>query len=197
VLAVSLFLQAVDGLNAFEAGLRVMPTALGMMLASPLAGRLIGRFGSRMLAQLGLSLCALAVLLLALTLAPSAPALVVGGELLLLGIGSGLFLPANTSSIMWGVPVHRRGVANGIRSMLQNTGTVVGTAMSLALATTLLGPDEKRAAYAGTLGRLGGGELWNFVDGCRMALYALFAVCLVALVFARSRQPSGTFPSEA
>lgn len=197
VLVVSLFLQAVDGLNAFEAGLRVMPTALGMMLASPLAGRLIGRFGSRMLAQLGLSLCALAVLLLALTLAPSAPALVVGGELLLLGIGSGLFLPANTSSIMWGVPVHRRGVANGIRSMLQNTGTVVGTAMSLALATTLLGPDEKRAAYAGTLGRLGGGELWNFVDGCRMALYALFAVCVVALVFARSRQPSGTFPSEA
>lgn len=190
VLVVSLFLQAADGLNAFEAGWRVMPTAFGMMLTSPLSGRLIARYGAPRLARLGLALCALAVLLLALTLAPSAPVLEVCGELLLLGVGSGMFLPANTASIMSGVPMRRRGVANGIRSTLQNTGTVVGTAMSLALATTLLGPREKQAAYAGTLGRLDGGDLWRFVDGCRMALYALFAVCLVALAVATPRQPS-------
>jgi MFS family permease len=192
VLIVSLFLQAADGLNAFEAGIRVMPTAIGMMLASPLAGRLLTHYGPRGLAHAGLSLCALAVLLLALTLAPSAPVVLVCGELLLLGVGSGLFLPANTTSIMQGVPVDRRGIANGIRSMLQNTGTVVGTAMSLALATTLLDPSEKQAAYAGTLGRLGVGDLPAFVDGCRMALYALFAVCLIGVFLAQLRDARGS-----
>jgi MFS family permease len=168
-----------------------MPSAVGMMIASPLSGRLIVRYGSRVLAQIGLALSAVAVLLLALTLQPSAPVLLVCGELLLLGVGTGLFLPANTSSIMWDVPTHRRGVANGIRSMLQNTGTVVGVAMSLALATTLLGADEKQAAYAGTLGQLAGDDLSLFVEGCRLALYALSALCVVAVVFAKLRPSSG------
>ena len=76
------------------------------------------------------------------------------GRMLFLGLGTGLFMPANTSAIMAGVPAHRRGVANGIRSTLQNTGTVVGTALSLALATSALPIGEKRAALETLYGLL-------------------------------------------
>src|SRR6201992_1643418 len=40
VLLIALYLQAASGANPFQAGVRVIPVAGGMMLASPLAGRL-------------------------------------------------------------------------------------------------------------------------------------------------------------
>jgi EmrB/QacA subfamily drug resistance transporter len=182
VLLASLFLQAAAGLNAFDSGLRVMPTALGMLVASPISGRLIRSGGTRTLSRVGILLSSISVLSLAVTLSPHMSALLMGAELFGLGLGTGLFMPANTSAIMAGVPAHRRGVANGIRSTLQNTGTVVGTALSLALATSALPIGEKRAAYAGTLQKVNSAELHVFVHGCQLALYVLFGLSVLGAI---------------
>ena len=58
------------------------------------------------------------------------------------GIGSGMFAAPNTSSIMSCVPAKYRGVASGMRSTFQNSGTAVSTGvffsiMIAGLASTL------------------------------------------------------------
>jgi hypothetical protein len=103
-------------------------------------------------------------------------------SLFAVGIGTGIFLPPNTSTLMATIPASARGVANGARSMLQNTGGLVGTAMALAIVTTPLDTAEKRAAYSGTLSRLPGRDLSSFADSYRVALLVLFALCVMAAV---------------
>lgn len=64
-------------------------------------------------------------------------------------LGSGTFRTPNTSSIMVSVAANRRGIANGICSMLQNTGHVTGAAPSLSIVTSPLMMDSKQAVYSG------------------------------------------------
>jgi EmrB/QacA subfamily drug resistance transporter len=179
VLLVSLFLQAAQGLDGFSAGVRVMPLALGMMIAAPVAGRLAARVPARVLSTLGALLVAAGLLALVIRLSPTSGYMFIGGALLAVGVGNGFFLPSNTSTIMASVGPQARGVANGVRSMLQNTGGLVSTAMALAIVTSPLNPIEKRAAYAGTLSRLPSRDLSDLVGGYRVALLVLFALCLV------------------
>ncbi len=115
-----------------------------------------------------------------LTVSPSISYWPMGVALFMVGAGTGAFMTPNTSSIMGSVPASTRGVANGLRSMLQNTGFVISTAMSLAIVTSRLNAAEKKAAYAGTLSRLPGGELGKYVDGYRAALLVLLALCVAA-----------------
>jgi hypothetical protein len=52
------------------------------------------------------------------------------------GIGSGMFASPNSSSIMGSVPARQRGVASGMRSTFQNSGTAlsIGVFFSLMIA---------------------------------------------------------------
>ncbi|MGH8891145.1 MAG: MFS transporter [Acidothermaceae bacterium] len=180
VLLASLFLQAVQGLDAFAAGLRVTPLAIGMMVAAPVAGRLATRIPPRILSTFGTVVVAAGLLTLALGASPTSSYLLIGSSLFAVGVGTGCFLPPNTSAIMASVGAQSRGVANGVRSMLQNSGGLTSTAMVLAIVTSPLNPAEKRAAYAGTLSQLPGHDLSAFISGYRVALLVLFALCIVA-----------------
>lgn len=195
VLLASLFFQAVQGLDAFTAGLRVAPLALGIMVASPLAGYASGRFPTRVVSTLGALTCSGGLAFLALTVEPQTSYLFVSTGLFVVGIGSGTFMTPNTSSIMASVPAHTRGVANGLRSMLQNTGFVMSTALSLAIVTAPLTQSEKRGVYSGTLSRLPSSDVVHFVDAYRTALFVLLGVCLTAvlssLLRGRAPQPDG------
>jgi EmrB/QacA subfamily drug resistance transporter len=187
VLLTSLFLQAAQGLDAFAAGLRVTPVAFGIGLASPVSGRLARRHPVRLLASAGMALAAAGLFLLATTLSADAPYPLLGVGLLAVGLGTGMFMTPNTSSIMAGAPADRRGAANGVRSMLQNTGFLVSTALTLALITSPLSAVEKRAAYAGTLSRLPGGDLQGFVGSARLTLFVLAALCLTGIAASLGR----------
>ncbi|HEX4016180.1 MAG TPA: MFS transporter, partial [Frankiaceae bacterium] len=56
VLILSLYLQAAHGWSAVRTGLVIMPTAIGMMVAAPIAARLARDFSARILASAGLAL---------------------------------------------------------------------------------------------------------------------------------------------
>lgn len=180
LLLASLFFQAAQGLSPLQAGVRVTPLAIGLMLASPVAGQLASRLPARLVATAGIAIVAGGLLLMAITVSPSITYWPMGLALFLVGVGTGTFMTPNTSSIMGSVPAATRGIANGLRSMLQNTGFVISTAMSLAIVTSPLNGAEKQAAYAGTLSRLPGGELGKYVDGYRAALLVLLALCVTA-----------------
>jgi EmrB/QacA subfamily drug resistance transporter len=189
VLLVSLYLQAADGVDPFQAGLRVIPVAAGMMIASPVAGTLAHRYSARVLSTGGLALTGLGLAALAALLRPHLPYATMAVALLVIGAGSGLFLTPNTSSIMASIPPRRRGIANGIRSMMQNSGYVVSVALSLAIITSPLATSAKKAAYAGTLSSLPGHELHDFTNGCRAALLVLAAMTVVGMVASLRRDP--------
>ena len=59
-------------------------------------------------------------------------------SLFIMGIGSGMFGAPNIVSIMNSVPGEDRGVASGMRSMLQNSGMVVSMAMFFTIVIVSL-----------------------------------------------------------
>ena len=123
------------------AGIYLLPLTVGFLIAGPVSGFLSDRFGARLFATGGLVLVALAFLgLLALPVNFHYPWF--AALLLLSGIGQGMFSAPNTSAIMGSVPATERGVASGMRSTFQNSGTAlsIGVFFSLmitGLATTL------------------------------------------------------------
>jgi MFS family permease len=127
---------------------------------------------------------------LAVVIGPRTAYPVIGVCLLAVGVGTGIFMTPNTTSIMASVSPDRRGIANGVRSMLQNTGFVVSTAMSLAIVTSPLQPVEKRSAYAGTLSTLSRSGLDAFTRGYRVAFVVLSVACLAGMVASLSRNPA-------
>lgn len=130
LLLMALYFQSARGESPFVAGLKVLPISGGVLIASPLAGVLSRWYSARLLLTGGLCLCAAGLLILAFGTAPDTQYPVIGLGLALTGLGSGFFLTPNTTSIMSTVAEDRRGVANGLRSRLQNTGVVVSTALS-------------------------------------------------------------------
>jgi MFS family permease len=117
------------------AGIFMLPLTAGFLLAGPAAGYLSDRFGARLLSTGGLLLVAASFLgLLALPVDFSYPAF--AALLVLSGIGQGVFSAPNTSAIMSSVPEHQRGVASGMRSTFQNSGTAlsIGVFFSLMVA---------------------------------------------------------------
>ncbi|MGW5460390.1 MFS transporter [Streptomyces sp. NPDC003996] len=123
------------------AGIFMLPLTLGFLVAGPLSGYLSDRFGARLFSTAGLIVVAGSFLGL-LTLPVNFGYGVFAALLLLNGLGQGMFSSPNTSSIMGSVPARYRGVASGMRSTFQNSGTAlsIGVFFSLmvsGLASTL------------------------------------------------------------
>ena len=120
------YFQGAQGNSPITAGLKLTPLALGMLLSSPLAGIYADRHGSRTLAAAGMLVSA-AGLAAMTTLEVHTPYWQSGLWLLAVGVGSGMFNSPNTAAMMGTVPAHRRGIAAGARTLLQNTGAVLST----------------------------------------------------------------------
>jgi len=117
------------------AGIYMLPLTAGFLVAGPVSGYLSDRFGARAFATGGLLLVAGAFIgLLALPVDFGYTAF--ASLLLLSGIGQGMFSAPNTSAIMSSVPPGQRGVASGMRSTFQNSGTAlsIGVFFSLMIA---------------------------------------------------------------
>jgi MFS family permease len=117
------------------AGIYMLPLTAGFLVAGPVSGYLSDRFGARAFATGGLLLVAGAFIgLLALPVDFGYTAF--ASLLLLSGIGQGMFSAPNTFAIMSSVPPGQRGVASGMRSTFQNSGTAlsIGVFFSLMIA---------------------------------------------------------------
>jgi EmrB/QacA subfamily drug resistance transporter len=108
--------------------LSILPVALG--LTAPLAGRLVGRYGARLLTGGGLALTALGLGVAAL--APDTTATLLAG-LGLAGVGIGAFTPANNATIMAAAPTGHTGVVSGMLNMTRGLGTALGVAVASTL----------------------------------------------------------------
>jgi len=98
-----------------------------------------------------------------------------------------LFLTPNTTDIMSSVPSHRRGVANGLRSMLGNMGQVLSTAVTLMIVGIGLPSRLKDVLYSGAAADLTRPDLILIIHGYRWAIAALLIATLLGLAASLSR----------
>ena len=114
------------------AGIFLLPLTAGFLVAGPVSGTLSDRMGSRGLASGGALLFGAS--LIGLMLLPvNFPYWAFALLLALNGIASGMFASPNSSSIMGSVPSSQRGVASGMRSTFQNSGTAISIGLFFSL----------------------------------------------------------------
>ncbi|HEY1641927.1 MAG TPA: MFS transporter [Streptosporangiaceae bacterium] len=117
------------------AGIFLLPLTAGLLITGPVSGRLSDRYGARGFATAGMVVFGgsfIGLMLLPADFSYWAFALLTLAN----GIGGGLFAAPNSASIMSSVPARQRGVASGMRSTYQNSGTAlsIGVFFSLMIA---------------------------------------------------------------
>jgi MFS family permease len=151
-------------------------------IMGPLSGALADRIGARIPATVGLLISAVALVFLT-GLTPTTPYLPMAFMLALLGIGGGMFFPANTSAAMNSAPPQRLGVASATLATLRQAGMVTSFALSLAVAAASLPNDIMMQLFVGTNVTLGSKVAQDFVIGMRSAFVLSIALTLVAAGF--------------
>jgi MFS family permease len=132
----TLYLQRIQGLSPLATGLIFGVPGLASVVAGMLAGRAVGRFGSRRVLVAGLTVQALATVPL-LFLGPDRAALWILIPALFIGFfGHVPAIVAYTVTATSGLPDEEQGLATGLTSMTQQVAITVGIPVLSAVAAT-------------------------------------------------------------
>ncbi len=134
------------------AGIYMVPITIGFLVSAPISGYLSDKLGARSFATGGMLVGGGSFLLLELLPANFGYPLF---ALLLLvnGIGFGLFVAPNTSSIMNAVPARQRGAASGMSATFRNSGMVLSIGLFFSLMIAGLAATLPHTLYAGLVGQ--------------------------------------------
>ncbi len=188
------YFQGPQGDDPIVAGIKLIPLAAGMLVASPIAGWWADRHGSRAPAVLGMLLTA-AGLAGMTTLQVESPFWQSAIWLGIVGVGSGVFNSPNTAAMMGSVPPHRRGIASGTRTMLQNTGAVISIALMLMIVTAVVPTKLLFSIFSGLTTGLSADRLEPFMSGMHLALWVLVAFSLMGAAVSALRGADRPAPS--
>lgn len=133
---IPLFLQIVQGLDALETGVRMLPASAGLFFAAIAGSALAKRFAPRPLVRTGILITFVAILLLLTTIESeldNAPFLIAMG---VLGIGMGLIVSQLGNVVQSAVGDDDRSEAGGLQSTAQQLGSSLGTALLGAIVIT-------------------------------------------------------------
>jgi EmrB/QacA subfamily drug resistance transporter len=175
------YFQGAQGADPITAGIELIPLALGMLIASPIAGIYSDRHGSRGLAAAGMALTGAGLAAMS-TLQVQSPYWQSALWLSIVGIGSGMFNSPNTSAMMGAVPAHRRGIAAGARTLLQNTGAVLSIALVLAVITSTIPKPTLFAIFSGLTKGLSAAKLAPFIANMHLALWILAGIAALGVL---------------
>ncbi len=178
------YFQGARGYSPVLAGLALGPLAVGLLVASPISGRLADRFGPKLFSWLGLALSTLATAGFALTLGLHTPYWQLAAWMLLGGLGSGLFNSPNSSAIMGSVPPDRRGIAAGTRTLLIIVGGVLSIIYTISVVVASVPKSVMFQVFSGLASNLPAATLDPFVSGLRVAFWTLAAIGLVGVLLA-------------
>ena len=126
---VPLFLQIVQGLDALETGIRMLPASVGLFVTALAGSALAKRFPARTLVRAGLGVVLVAVLLLLDTIEPeldNTSFLIAMG---VLGVGMGLIVSQLGNVVQSAVEDRDRSEAGGLQFTAQQLGSSLGTAL--------------------------------------------------------------------
>ncbi len=126
---IPLYLQVVQGFDAFETGLRLLPVSVTMFVTSVSASSLGRVMGPRRVVRLALVILAAAIVWLLATIDPAIDDAQFAGAMALLGVGVGLLASQLGNVVQSSVGEEERSEAGGLQFTAQNLGSALGTAL--------------------------------------------------------------------
>lgn len=135
-------------LDALTAGILLIPFSFAFVSVGPLSGYLSDKFGARGFSTGGLIVSAVALLWFA-TLPANVPYSILILPMILAGIGGGMFVAPNISSVMNATPAARRGIAAGIASTMITTGFLLSLGVAFVIMATSMPLSTLQAVFAG------------------------------------------------
>jgi EmrB/QacA subfamily drug resistance transporter len=130
------YLQYVKGYDPLEAGLRVLPNAIALMIVAPQGPKLIARFGVRATLRTGFLIAAIGFTLLA-TATKDTSDLVVIVALLCTGSGIALTVPGASQLIVGSLPLAKAGVGSAVNDVTREVGGALGIAVAGSVVATI------------------------------------------------------------
>jgi EmrB/QacA subfamily drug resistance transporter len=176
----SLYLQLILGYSPAKTGLLLIPMEIIIFIISPISGRLSDKYGARFLSSLGLLFNAASLFWFS-TLNKTSSYGAVLISLILFGLGMALFFSPNSSAVMGSVSAEKRGVANGIRMTINQTGNVISVPFSLLLMTLVM-PYSKLSQIVGGAQLASSLESDLFLQAINHACFILGIITLCAII---------------
>jgi EmrB/QacA subfamily drug resistance transporter len=133
-----LFCQSVLGIDPVHTGTLMLPFAISLLVASPLAGILSDRIGGKTLLVVGLAILAASDFLVARFHVDTQPSQLIL-PFVVMGVGMGLSMTPLTNLTLYGVPPEKAGGASGLLSTARQIGAVMGVAVFSVILQTSMG----------------------------------------------------------
>jgi EmrB/QacA subfamily drug resistance transporter len=171
----SFYLQYVKGLSPQMAGIVLVSQPICMTIVSPLAGRLSDRIEPRIIASAGMAVTVLGLALFTLVDGDS-PLLFVTVNLILLGLGFGLFSSPNTNAVMSSVQKESYGVASATLATMRLTGQMLSMGIVMLILSVTIGRVRITPEY-----------YEGFLYSMRLAFVIFSALCLAGIFSSLAR----------
>ncbi|MEO6653342.1 MAG: DHA2 family efflux MFS transporter permease subunit, partial [Ilumatobacteraceae bacterium] len=207
--------QLVHGYSPLQAGVRLLPQAITMMVVAPLSARLVEQAGTKRVVLAGLTLIIVGLGLLSF-IQPETPYIVVISFLVVMSVGMGMTMAPATESVMGSLPREKAGVGSAINDTTRQVGgalgvAIIGSAVSSAYRGSISSAAETfgldRSADAAAQSSLGGAQAvasglgtradeffsvanHAFVDAMSIGLRVSVGIVAVAAVMAWRYLPS-------
>ena len=138
------YLQFVQGYTPLEAGLRMVPLALGVVVGAGNSHRLVAKLGTDKVVTLGLLL--VSVVFATMTLwQPDTAYWVVGTTIFVLAFGLGNTMAPSTDAVMGAVPEGNAGVASAMNDVTRMVAGALGVAIIGSAINTVYGRSMEQA----------------------------------------------------
>lgn len=134
--AIPLYLQLVQGLDALDTGIKMLPVSIAMFVTSMAGSALAARMPPRRIIRIGLSVLVLAVVGLLRNIQPTLQSPTFGISMALLGVGMGLIASQLGNVVQSSVDDTSRGEAGGLQYTSQQLGSALGVALVGAVVLT-------------------------------------------------------------
>jgi EmrB/QacA subfamily drug resistance transporter len=130
------YFQFIHGYTTFGTGLRLLPVASAVAVASILGTKLAVKIGNKAVVAAGLAAFGVALWWIA-TVTPTTSYLVIVGQMLLGGGGLGLVTAPATEAILGAVPKEKAGVGSAVNDATRLFGAALGVAIIGSIAASL------------------------------------------------------------
>ena len=181
LLLLSLYLQIVLGLSAFDAGIRLIPFELMCLVVGMVSGKLSDKYGPLPFTTSGLVITSLSLYLFS-TVGIDTPYVYVLVYMLIFGVGTGLFGSPNMSSIMGAVPSERRGVASAFRSIMFSIGYTISLNLAILFMAMIVPYSLLSQIIVESVVSLTDANKLLFMDAMKMTYLWLAGINTVAII---------------
>jgi EmrB/QacA subfamily drug resistance transporter len=128
IFVITQYFQFIKAYSAFETGVRLLPVAISIAVASIVGPRIVERIGTTTVVVAGLGIFA-AGLAWASTADAGTPYLEIASQMLMLGGGLGLTTAPATESIMGSLSADKAGVGSAVNDTTRELGGTLGVAI--------------------------------------------------------------------